>query len=229
MSFEGFPKDLFDFFTELNANNKRDWFMANKPRYEQSIAEPCLDFIAAMTDGLKTVSPHFLAIPKKQGGSMFRIYRDVRFSKDKRPYKTHAGLHFRHKNAKDAHAPGFYVHLEPGNVFVGVGIWKPHPDGLKQVRAAFHNFPGKWEAAINDKKLLKRFGGIRGESLTRPPKGYDADDPAIGHIKMKSFFLVCNMDDGAPLKANFTELVTKTWLEARPVAKFLTEAVGQDF
>jgi uncharacterized protein (TIGR02453 family) len=106
-SFAGLPKDYFDFFKELKANNNREWFEDNKPRFRASVQEPLAAFVEAMAPRLKKVSKHFVADPRLNGGSVFRIYKDVRFSKDKTPYKTHGGVQFRHALGKDAHAPGF--------------------------------------------------------------------------------------------------------------------------
>ena len=117
--------EFFTFFRELKENNNREWFQANKQRYETQVREPLLHFITDFGVRLPEISPRYMADARKSGGSLFRIYRDVRFSKDKSPYKTTAGIQFRHENGKDVHAPGFYLHLEPDGVFVGVGIWHP--------------------------------------------------------------------------------------------------------
>src|SRR3954453_20816279 len=109
--FEGFGKAFFAFFRELAANNERAWFEANKPRFREDVQGGMSDFIAAMAPYLSKLSKDFVADPRPNGGSMFRIYRDVRFSKDKRPYKAHAACQFRHRFGRDVHAPGFYVHL----------------------------------------------------------------------------------------------------------------------
>jgi uncharacterized protein (TIGR02453 family) len=101
-----FSPELFSFLAELRANNNRDWFAANKDRYEEDLLEPALAFIAAFAPRLEKISPHFRAEARPSGGSLFRIYRDTRFSKDKSPYKTNVGIHFRHEQAKDAYAPG---------------------------------------------------------------------------------------------------------------------------
>ena len=119
------PK-LFRFLSDLEENNNRDWFEENRDRFEGDLREPLLGFIEDFSEHLEKISPHFVADPRKSGGSLFRIFRDVRFSKDKTAYKTNAGIHFRHERAKDAYAPGFYLHLDPKESFVGVGIW--HPD-----------------------------------------------------------------------------------------------------
>jgi uncharacterized protein (TIGR02453 family) len=118
-----FTPSLFTFLRELAENNNREWFQDNKSRYEQHVKDPALRLIADFGPRLKKISPHFRADPRAVGGSLFRIHRDTRFSKDKSPYKTHTGIQFRHELGKDAYAPGFYLHLEPGQVFCGVGSW----------------------------------------------------------------------------------------------------------
>src|SRR5688572_18527629 len=130
-----FTQRLFQFLTELKANNTRSWFESNRERYERDVKDPMLRFIADFGPRLKTVSPHFRADPRPAGGSMFRIHRDIRFSKDKSPYKTNVGAHFPHpKGGRDARAPGFYLHLDPGKSFGGGGLWHPEPEGLSMVR-----------------------------------------------------------------------------------------------
>ena len=130
MAFDGFPKDFFAFLRELKANNERPWFEANKQRFRDSVQVPMSEFIAAMAPRLAKISKNFTADPRPNGGSMFRIYRDVRFAKDKRPYKEHVACHFRHAVGKDVHAPGYYMHFSPGEVMFGGGMWMPPSDAL---------------------------------------------------------------------------------------------------
>ena len=120
-----FTARTFRFLKDLGENNSREWFKANQDRYETDVREPALDFIAAFAEPLARLSPHFVADARKVGGSMFRVQRDTRFSKDKTPYKTNAAMQFRHEQARDVHAPGFYLHIEPGNCFMGAGLWRP--------------------------------------------------------------------------------------------------------
>src|SRR5918996_4016229 len=131
-----FSPALFTFLRDLKQNNDRDWFKANKPRYEKAVLEPALQFIVDFEPHLLAISPHFVADPRPSGGSLFRIHRDTRFSKDKSPYKPYTGIQFRHELGKDAHAPGFYLHLEPGGVFAGAGIWHPDQPTLVRIREA---------------------------------------------------------------------------------------------
>ena len=111
-----FRPELFAFLRDLKANNDRVWFARNKERYENDVRGPALDFVADFAPHLEKISPHFVADPRPSGGSLFRIHRDTRFSKDKSPYKPYVGMRFSHEAAKDAHAPGFYLHLAPGQV-----------------------------------------------------------------------------------------------------------------
>ena len=120
-----FTPALFDFLAELAENNNRDWFQANRERYENDVREPMIEFIADFAERLETISQHMVADPRRSGGSMFRIYRDTRFSRDKSPYKTNVGAHFRHEVGREVHGPGFYLHLQPGHVFAAAGIWRP--------------------------------------------------------------------------------------------------------
>ena len=129
-----FTPHLFEFLLELRANNDRAWFQDNKGRYEQHVKEPLLQFIADFGPKLQSISEHFEADTRTNGGSMFRIYRDVRFSKDKSPYKTQAAAQFRHEAGKTVHAPGFYLHLAPDEVFAGVGLWHPDSATLGRIR-----------------------------------------------------------------------------------------------
>ena len=121
-----FDVALFAFLEALRSNNNRAWFQAHKQRYEREVRAPMLRFIGDVGPHLWQISPRFVADARPNGRSPFRVHRDVRFAHDKRPYKTNAGAHFRHEAGRDAHAPGFYLHLEPGRVFVASGVW--HPD-----------------------------------------------------------------------------------------------------
>jgi uncharacterized protein (TIGR02453 family) len=139
-----FTPALFGFLRDLEHNNDRDWFAANKARYVAEVRDPMLDFIAGFAPHLESISTRYVADPRANGGSLFRIHRDVRFAKDKRPYKTNAGAHFRHEAARDAHAPGFYLHLEPGGVFAASGVWHPDGPALAKIRDAIAGDAGAW-------------------------------------------------------------------------------------
>ena len=223
-----FSPALFEYLEELRDNNTREWFHANKDRYVTDVQEPVLRFISDFAVPLKSISPCFVADPRPTGGSMFRIYRDVRFSKDKSPYKTHAAAQFRHRAGKDAHAPGFYLHLEPGRVFVGAGSWHPAREALASFRDAIVDDPEGWRSALAD-PLFAEHHNLAGDSLKRPPRGYDAEHPLIEDLKRKDFMCVEELTQTAACKPDFIDRVEASCRAAGPFVKFLTEAVGQEF
>ncbi len=226
MAFTGLPKDYFAFFNELKVNNNREWFNDNKPRFKESVQEPLAAFVEAMAPRLKKVSKHFVADPRLNGGSVFRIYKDVRFSKDKAPYKIHGGVQFRHALGKDAHAPGFYVHLAPDEVFYGGGVWHPPAPQLLKIREAIRDKKKPWAAATTGAVFKKRFKGVRGEGLTRPPRGFDGEHPLIEDIKRKSFFAMAEGRPAQIKKPTFVDDVEAAMKDGKPLMKFLCDAVG---
>ncbi|MCP4682850.1 MAG: TIGR02453 family protein, partial [Desulfobacterales bacterium] len=181
-----FGSTFFEFLEDLQANNHKQWFNANKNRYIDEVRTPLQQFVLDFAPHLKKISPHFIADPRPIGGSIFRIYRDIRFSKDKTPYKTHAAAQFRHKEGKDVHAPGFYLHLSPGEVFAGFGIWRPDSDALLNIRNTIASKPGEWKKVVQGKNFKSKCS-MGGESLKRPPKGFDPDHPFIEDLKRKDF------------------------------------------
>jgi uncharacterized protein (TIGR02453 family) len=227
--FDGFPKDLYPFLRALATNNNREWFQANRQRYREAILEPGMAFIEAIGAQLHEISPHFRAIAKSNGGSMFRIHRDARYARDGRPYKENIGFHFRHELGRDAHAPGYYVHIEPKLILIGCGIWRPPSPALGKIRAFIDDNPNAWKRARDDSAIRKRFGGIEGERLKRPPRGYAADHPLIEDLKQKSFYV---MQEHRPGLANSPDLVDETiaaFGDADPLMRYLCMALGAEF
>jgi uncharacterized protein (TIGR02453 family) len=218
-------KELFDFLRELRQNNNRNWFEANKSRYENDVKQPMFDFIEAFGDRLPTISPHYTAIPRVNGGSLFRIYRDLRFSKDKTPYKTAAALHFRHESAPDVHAPGFYLHLEPDDVFVGCGIWKPAGETLFRIRTRIAEHPDQWLSARDNKEFRSVFQ-LGGDTLKRPPKGFDPDHHLIEDLKRKDYLGSVQLTEADACQADFLDVFVDLCVKAAPFMRFLTESIG---
>jgi len=218
----------FEFLGDLAENNNREWFQDNKRRFEEELREPALQFVRDFAPYLGEISPFFRADPRKTGGSMFRIYRDTRFSKDKSPYKTYTGLQFRHERGKDAHCPGFYLHLQPRECFMGVGVWHPDGETLRAIRAAIDNDPERWKKASRGKAFADTFE-LAGDSLKRAPKGYDVDHPLIDDIKRKDFIGVTKLTQkqvtGVAFVQNFAKLCTK----GSPLVHFLCDAVDVPF
>jgi uncharacterized protein (TIGR02453 family) len=219
-----FSPALFAFLAELRRNNNRDWFTANKARYEEVVMEPALDFVSDVGPLLAEVSPHFVADARRVGGSVFRIHRDIRFSKDKTPYKTHVGIHFRHESAASAHAPGYYLHLEPGNVLVGAGVWRPDAPMLGRIRERIAADPDEWSAALDDPAFADF--ALEGESLKRPPAGFDAGHPLIEDLKRKSFAGMTRLDEETVTAPGFTAAFVETCAGAAGFMRFLCTSVG---
>ena len=227
-TFGGFPRETLQFLKTLKRNNNREWFQKNKPRYESAFLEPSLDFISAMEKPLQRISPCFQAIPKKQGGSLMRIYKDTRFAKDKTPYKTNAGIHFRHEAGCSVHAPGFYLHVEPGNCFMGAGIWRPDKTPLLEIRRAISASPSDWKRA-RDAKSFRTNYELSGDSLKRQPAGFEKDDPMIEDLKRKDFIGVCNLDDDELTDPKFLQEATKKFKAATPFMRFLCSSLELPF
>ena len=223
-----FTKNTFKFLDELAANNNRAWFEANKPRYEALVREPALDFIEAMQPVLESFAPHFVAEPRKVGGSLMRVFRDTRFSRDKTPYKTNIGIQFRHALGKDVHAPGFYVHIATDDCFFGVGCWHPDADMLGKIRDRIVEKPEQWFAARDDKNFTAQWT-MGGESLIRPPRGYAVDHPAIEDLKRKDFIGMVPLSDAEVTDSQLAELTGKRFAETVPFMRFLCEALNVQF
>ncbi len=223
-----FTPKLYKFLTDLESNNNREWFNANKDRYDAVIKEPALDFIEDFADPLSKISENFVADPSLQGGSLFRIYRDTRFSKDKTPYKTNTGLHFRHFMAKDAHAPGFYLHLQPGENFMGVGLWRPETKVAYAIREHIDQNQAEWKKATRGKRFTDVYR-LEGESLTRPPKGFDADHPLIEDLRRKDFIASTRLSQRDVTSGDFMKTFTDNCKRAVPFMRFLCDAVGVPF
>ena len=223
-----FTPALFTFLAELAANNDREWFRANKPRYEADVKEPALRFISDFAPHLAGISVHFRADPRANGGSLFRIYRDTRFSRDKRPYKTHTGIHFRHEAARDAHAPGFYLHLQPGQVFAGVGTWRPAGPALRAIREKIHKDPDGWLRASGDPRFRASFE-LSGDSLVRAPRGYSPGHSLIVDLRRKDFIGVAQLSEDTVLSRDFMEVFAELCRDAEPFQRWLCRALRVSF
>ncbi|MEH6476925.1 MAG: DUF2461 domain-containing protein [Sneathiella sp.] len=225
-SFSGFSKEFVTFYEDLTQNNDRDWYHANKQRYRDVALYPMCEFISALAPYLEDFAPYYIADPRPNGGSVFRIYRDVRFSKDKKPYKEHMACQLRHQAGKDAHAPGFYLHIDLDGVRFGGGLWKPPSPKLALIRAEIDGKPEKWQAILDDEEFTSEFGEISGEGLKRAPKGYPIDHRHIEDMKRQTFFVMKRMPLATIHTENLVEEVAATLQKATPFMRFMTSAVG---
>lgn len=226
--FLGFHPRCLQFLDELSIHNNREWFQKNKSRYESDVLAPALEFIVEMQKPLAKISPHFTAVPKRVGGSLMRIYRDTRFSKDKTPYKTNVGIQFRHELGKNVHAPGYYVHLSPEECFLGCGMWHPDSDALRKIRKTIDKDPAGWKRAAKGRAMTNHFELI-GESLKRPPKGFKADHPLIDDLKRKHFIAKCDLEFEELFDPGVVKAITAKMKKTTPLLRFLCGAIRAKF
>jgi len=217
-------KDTLKFLKDIAKNNNRNWFEKNKPRYLE-IKNGFDDFLEALhkellkfDNSLANLNPRKIA---------FRIYRDVRFSKDKRPYKTNMGAGFSRKGKMDQE-PGYYVHFEPGRCFLAGGIYMPDPGNLAKIRQEIDYNPERLLKILNDKKFKKRFKGGFGEwdKLKTAPKGYPKDHPRIEILKNKSFVVSHKFTDAEATKSNYVKVVAAAAKTLKPLNDYLAEAIA---
>jgi uncharacterized protein (TIGR02453 family) len=222
-----FSSELFDFLADLEANNDRAWFAANKKRYENHVKAPALAFIEAFAAPLAEVSPKFEAIPKVQGGSLFRIYRDTRFSKDKTPYKTHVAMNFRHEDAGgDVHAPGYYLQLSTSGCMVGGGMWMPPNPVLNQVRDKIVAESDRW-ADVHRRVAADGYAPMESDNdLKRVPRGYDKTHVHAEDLKRKSYALSRAIPREQVLDDDFPRTLAGYYAMMEPWVRFVCEGVG---
>ena len=223
-----FSPRLFAFLNDLADNNNREWFKEHQDEYERHVREPALDFINDFATPLEGISPHFVADSRRVGGSLFRIQRDTRFATDKTPYKENTGMQFRHALAKDVHAPGFYVNLQPGECYMGVGLWRPETKVAYAIRERIDRDPNAWKRVTRGKRFTDVFT-VTGESLSRPPKGYSEDHPLIEDLKRKDFIASTHLTQRQITSDQFMKEFTDYCKRAVPFMKFLCAAVGVPF
>jgi uncharacterized protein (TIGR02453 family) len=219
-----FGPELFSFLADLRANNNREWFAANKHRYEEDLLEPALAFVDAFAPRLERISPHFRADARPSGGSLFRIYRDTRFSKDKSPYKTNVGIHFRHEQAKDATAPSYYLHIGPGEVFAGAGVWHPPTEAATRIREAIVAAPAQWRRATRGGAFAKRFT-LGGDELKRVPRWADPEHPLADDLKRKDFFASTRLTADDVIAPGFIDEYAGICRATAPLQRFLCDAL----
>jgi uncharacterized protein (TIGR02453 family) len=223
-----FTPETFRFLSELAANNRRDWFVGQRARYEAAVRGPALAYVDAMAPYLAAISAHVPAVPGGRGGSLMRVYRDTRFSRDKTPYKAHVGVHFRHVLGRDIHAPGFYVHLAPDTAFVAAGIWHPDAAALAAIRTAIDRHPRRWRAARDDAGFARSFA-LGGDSLKRMPRGYAPSHPLAEDLRRKDHIGICPLLPESATEADFAAFTAARFADAAPLMRFLCRALGLPF
>jgi uncharacterized protein (TIGR02453 family) len=221
--FEGFPKQGLQFLRRLKRNNNRAWFENHKHEYEEFLRLPMQSFIFSLQPYFTAFAPEFDLSPKR---SIFRIYRDIRFSNDKTPYKTHIAAHFVLRGKEKGFVgSGYYFHVEPGEVFIGGGIYMPDSDQLKGIRKAVAQHSDEFLSIIGSRRFKKRFGKLEGTRLQRIPKGYEESHPMAEWLKLKQFFVGKSLPETSGHKTSLVNTIAAISEDAAPLVKFLNRAV----
>jgi uncharacterized protein (TIGR02453 family) len=220
-----FTPELFKFLRDLKRNNRREWFEKHKPRYIEHVRDPMLRFIEDFAPHLAKLNPDLVADPRPNGGSLFRIHRDVRFSSDKRPYKTHVAARFSHRKGKDVHVPGFYLSLGPGEVYLAGGLWRPDTATAHRVRTAIVAQAPRWTRIVSAKPFRATWS-FEGESLSRPARGFDPNHPLVDDLKRKDFIIVAELTEKDACSPGFLKRYVTACRSAGEFVQFLTEAAG---
>lgn len=219
--FNGFPREGMKFLRQLKKNNSRDWFARHKREYEEFVKLPMQCLIATLHEPMSKMAPEFEINPKR---SLFRIYRDTRFSKDKTPYKTHVSAIF-HLKGRWEESAGYYVHIAPGDCYLGGGIYMPNGPQLKKIRTAIAQQPQKFRSIVENKNFEKRFKKLEGSKLQRNPQGFPADHPMIEWLKFKQFFSGISWEEAECYSPKFVDKIISVYSELLPLIRFLNEAL----
>ena len=215
--------DLLRFLTKLGENNNREWFNDNKQEYETT-KEMFVEFLSYLISKIEAFDKDIVGVDPKK--SMYRIYRDTRFSKDKTPYKTHFGGYIC-AGGRTSGNPGYYVHIEPnGNSIIGGGLYHPMPDILGKVRQEIDYNGDVLMKVINKDTFKRRFDIYQEDKLVRPPKGYDESNPYIDWLKLKSFLVMEDFSDKDVIGKTYTDKVVSGFKEMAPFIKFLREGMS---
>jgi len=215
-------KTILDFLTKLKVNNNRDWFNENRNLYDDAKSD-FENLINRLIPAIYNFDPDIGTLSAKQ--CVFRIYRDVRFSKDKSPYKTNMGGFIARGGRKGGFA-GYYLHIDPEQSFIAGGMDMPPPDILKKVRQEILYNIDEFKSTINNPAFKKTFGEIEGEKLSRPPKDFPADFPDIDLLKFKSYTVIHGVVNSTLLKKDIEKYIVKTFKEMYKLNQFLNRAIS---
>jgi uncharacterized protein (TIGR02453 family) len=229
--FEGFPEDALKFLGGLKRNNRREWFNARRARYEESVRRPLAALVEEMDARFARFAPEMTGDPRR---SVFRIHRDVRFSADKSPYKTHAACWYYHRDAGKGvgggtphGGAGFYFHLEPDASIVAGGLWMPPPDALRRVRQALDDRHAEFARVVSAPTLVRKFGALSEEAmLQRLPRGFASDHPGGRWLRYRSFTVSRALPNEAVLRPDFAAMLERDYRTLLPFVRWLNDALG---
>lgn len=223
-----FSEKTFWFLNNLHKNNNREWFTDHKADYETHVRQPFLTLIGDCQAPLASISPHYVADPRTVGGSLFRINRDARFSKDKSPYKHFSGARFYHQRGRDSEAPKFYFHLQPGHCFIAAGLWHPEPETLRKVRQFILDNPASWKKAVYSKKFRDIYSR-EAESTVRVPRGFPADHEFVDDLKLKSFIAAAPISDDIVCSDKLLKVIASACKDLSPMMDYLCAALDLEY
>jgi uncharacterized protein (TIGR02453 family) len=224
-----FSDKSFRFLRSLARNNNRAWFLAHKPDYETHVRIPFQKLLLDLQPALAAVSGHFRAEPKTVGGSLFRIQRDTRFSGNKAPYKSWQGARLFHERSRELAAPSFYVHLQPGECFVGAGLWHPEPATQRTIRQFIFDNPGSWKVAAHAPAFRRRYDLESGDMLVRPPRGFPAEFAFIDDLRHRNFVAVRAIDDAVMTGPRLHQVLAADLAALAPFVDYLCAALDLEF
>ena len=224
-SFAGFPPEARQFLRDLRENNRRDWFRPRKADFERWVKEPMVALGFELGLALEQYSPGHCFDPRR---SVYRIYRDVRFSKNKDPYKTHAAMLFPAVDLGRHQGAGFYFHFSADDLLVGGGLYRPTSEGLRRIREKIAGDPETLRSIVTAASLRERFGGLQGDRLKRTPRGYSKDHPAADLLKYKQFLVGASMPAREIERPTISGLIDAHFRAAAPLMEYLNGALGTD-
>ena len=220
MSSPRFTAEALKFLRGLKRNNRRDWFDARREVYEAHVRQPMLAVIGRLSDDLRDFAPEIVASPKT---SMYRIYRDVRFSENKAPYKTHVAASFPTRGLPKHEGAGLYFHLSPDEIWVGGGMYAPQPSQLQAVREHIAANHRRLRTIVESPGFRRVVGSLRGEQLQRVPRGFPKDHDAAEYLKHRQFLASCTFPAALATTPRFYANLIKVFRQVAPLARFLNE------
>jgi len=224
-----FSDKSLKFLSRLARHNNKAWFTAHKHEYETHVREPFQHLLSDLQPDLRAISPEFCADPRKIGGSLFRIYRDARFSHDKSPYKPWQGANIFHVRRREVPSPSFYLHLQPGQNFIGAGIWHPESETQRKLRQFIFDNPHTWTTVTNAPALRRRFALDESEKLTRPPRGFPADFAHIEALKLRNWIFMRNVDESVMTGPRLRQILVKDLQTLAPFVDYLCAGLDLEF
>jgi uncharacterized protein (TIGR02453 family) len=219
-----FSRKTISFLRSLKRNNDREWFRARREQYDAHVHAPMVAIVEQLAQDFRLIAPELIASPKQ---SMFRIYRDTRFSSNKKPLKTHAAAVFRTRDLPKPQGAGLYFEIAPGSVWIGGGMWRPEPAELVRIREHIADTWPEVRSITRAASFRRRFEGLSGDAMTRVPRGYRADHPAAQYLKHRQFYGGAEFSESLAYSQEFYPTLLATFKALMPLVRFLNEPLTE--